>query len=565
MPTKNKRLCTILTNYANLVRTYIIDSFQMYSSTLLCVVVGFFAVVAALNTDYADLLTRGYTIDEENPKMALYRGSDYQVFKEENPHFKPDAANDDTGPMAFIPNFLGNLMPSTSRHKLVPMGSGKCFEEIKMSLILNEEKAQMNLRMVLGYPKGFTCTDHFLFLTLSDYYTSLARFRSGVFDIVLKGVQKSEFKYIRENGLVVFAASKGIFGTISSLYSTARLFIGSQTEENVIKHMRSYGFKLEKRHRYNIPFPKERLRSGDVFFLFDPSGIDALIGQGTASLIGHVGIVVENEQGVKEVCESVSYEAFVDPAEAELPTGIICTEYIEFMKLQETSRHIVIGRLKDELSEKFISNIEKVRTLYRELKTPYYGYEGLFGSFIDVPGDANMPFGTTEMLGFIIRAAHSMKPEVIDLLFKQGIAWRLGFDHDVAWDFDDLMIYTQHMKKQLGEIMAVVENQGRKYTKSNGDQVESMICSAFVMRMLQAGGVFGDLEFNAPETTPADLSYLDIFDKDIAWPAEFCTGTERGYCQFWGALDFDLPHFSTIKPYAHMNERCPTDRFHMKC
>jgi len=40
------------------------------------------------------------------------------------------------------------------------------------------------------------------------------------------------------------------------------------------------------------------------------------------------------------------------------------------------------------------------------------------------------------------------------------------------------------------------------------------VCSSFVVAVMKAAGVFGDMEIHATEFTPRDLYMLDVYDKE---------------------------------------------------
>lgn len=104
------------------------------------------------------------------------------------------------------------------------------------------------------------------------------------------------------------------------------------------------------------------------------------------------------------------------------------------------------------------------------------------------------------------------------------------------------------------ELLAIPEKEGWEY--SDG---KNYVCSCFVVAFYKAGGLFDDLEINSTEFTPKDLYQLDFFDKNYQKP-KVCqeADPELPYCQIMGKYKIDLPGYSTIKPYAHMNEKCPS-------
>ena len=70
--------------------------------------------------------------------------------------------------------------------------------------------------------------------------------------------------------------------------------------------------------------------------------------------------------------------------------------------------------------------------------------------------------------------------------------------------------------------------------------------------------MFHGEEVNASEFTVTDIYQLDIYDKKFDKP-DRCTEADYAleFCQLFGTYRLELPGFSSVHPYAHMNERCP--------
>ena len=74
---------------------------------------------------------------------------------------------------------------------------------------------------------------------------------------------------------------------------------------------------------------------------------------------------------------------------------------------------------------------------------------------------------------------------------------------------------------------------------------------------MKNSGVFGDIDINSTEFTPKDLYELEFWqmNKKIEGCEDYM---EDGYCQFLGQYILKLGKTSFVKPYQHMNEKCPT-------
>ena len=108
----------------------------------------------------------------------------------------------------------------------------------------------------------------------------------------------------------------------------------------------------------------------------------------------------------------------------------------------------------------------------------------------------------------------------------------------------------------LNELIAIPEDDSWHYKTSKG--MPFFTQASFIASALKELGVFHGEEINASEFTVTDIYQLDIFEKGYDKP-EFCVEADYilDYCQLFGTYRLDLPGFSSIHPYAHMNERCP--------
>jgi hypothetical protein len=122
----------------------------------------------------------------------------------------------------------------------------------------------------------------------------------------------------------------------------------------------------------------------------------------------------------------------------------------------------------------------------------------------------------------------------------------------------DLAAEAARQNKTFTSMMAEVEKDGWLYEGLYPTPHVSYVCSAYVTAMYKAAGVISDIE--ATEFSPADLIALDVYDKNYNRPADCVEADPEGYgyCQFIGRFRLYFPNYSTIKPYAHMDEHCPS-------
>ena len=108
--------------------------------------------------------------------------------------------------------------------------------------------------------------------------------------------------------------------------------------------------------------------------------------------------------------------------------------------------------------------------------------------------------------------------------------------------------------KTFEELVAMPEIDGWIY--SDGP---NYVCSCFVTAFYKAGGLFDGLSIQANEFTPKDVYSLNFFDKNYKRPqACIDADPELPDCQIMGKFKVDLPTYSSIDPYDHMNENCPS-------
>lgn len=109
----------------------------------------------------------------------------------------------------------------------------------------------------------------------------------------------------------------------------------------------------------------------------------------------------------------------------------------------------------------------------------------------------------------------------------------------------------------LAELLAVPESDIWRYEANGGEPLFS--AGSFVAAALRALGVFRGLQVNTAEFTVKDVYELDIYEADFEDKPDLCVEADYylDFCQLFGTYRLDLPGYSTIQPYEHMNEKCP--------
>lgn len=181
-----------------------------------------------------------------------------------------------------------------------------------------------------------------------------------------------------------------------------------------------------------------------------------------------------------------------------------------------------------------------------------YGYHNFIYTWIDTK-DQNLPYLIpSEFVPIAFDIVGSLLPSAIDSIALEGINLRLGTS---GLNMKQLTEEAAQRNMTITDVMAMPEQDSWIY--SDGP---SYVCSCFVVAIWKEAGVLDDMELNANEFTPKDVYELDVFNTTAVLP-EQCTRADPDlpYCQILGKYKYTLPTYSTITPYPHMNEHCPSE------
>lgn len=217
--------------------------------------------------------------------------------------------------------------------------------------------------------------------------------------------------------------------------------------------------------------------------------------------------------------------------------------------------HVAYMPLSEEMRNKF-NETAATEYFHRVQGLPYGLHNFLYG-WIDTPND-NWPLVLPKnIVPIVFSVLERIDRNLTDTFFTQALNKRLG-THNL--NITEVAVAAhEKMNLTVPELMAQVEEDGWKYTGQYHDG-ESMVCSSFVTAMWKAGGLF-DVPVNAVEWGPKDVYQVDIFNKNYTDERpQQCKDADPDvhFCQLLGKYRFTFPGFSSIKPYAHMNEKCPS-------
>ena len=299
----------------------------------------------------------------------------------------------------------------------------------------------------------------------------------------------------------------------------------------------------ERRNNTIVNFDKSIVKSGDAIVISRMDGLDPMIMIGSGGRIGHCC-----------VCSWIDGELYVLEAQDARywpKAGIQRTKWDEWIKWAHNADfNVALLPLREEYRNKL--DVDKANAWFEnEVEGLPYGYHNFIFTWIDT-ASKNFPFVTThDFIDLVFSTISKIYPKWSDLLITEALNLRLG-KKDLT--YQQAVAEAARRGKTLEELVAEPEIEGLEYHDGL-----SYVCGCFVVAYWEHGGLFGDLKITPHEFTPRDLYTLDIFDKEYKKPQECIDDNpDLPYCQIMGKFIITLDNYSTIKPYEHMNEKCPS-------
>lgn len=304
---------------------------------------------------------------------------------------------------------------------------------------------------------------------------------------------------------------------------------------------------LEERDTKKVEIDESMIKSGDYFAILRLDGLDPLIMYGTGSHSGHTVMALRMD-GELYIVES--QDAWYWPVHR-----IQRTRFSEWIKNAENCDfHVAYLPLSTEMRAKF-NETSAIEYFYKVEGLPYGFHNFLYG-WIDTPTDnwpRVLPVGLVPVVFSMIER---IDKNLTDTFFTAALNKHLGVNN---YNISEIAVEAGKRNMTVSDVMAITEEDGWKYTGEYHDG-ESMVCSSFVTAMWKAGGLF-DVPINAVEWGPKDVYQVDIFNKNFKDERpQACKDADPDahFCQILGKYRFTFPGFSSIKPYAHMNDKCPS-------
>jgi hypothetical protein len=438
----------------------------------------------------------------------------------------------------------------------------RCF---KKNIVSFKEMSKDKIVLFLeNYNKTETwCSELFIFHTSNHNFMQFVAFQ-GTHEIVLKRITQDDKDEIRVNGIKLYGFCTGLVNTIKSFFKTLKAFYGGlgvdpnaknpKFRPNIPKDMERANLRILELFNHDTPerrknntivnIDKNLIKSGDFLLISRFDGIDQLIMIGAGGKSGH-----------SAVCTWMNGELYVVESQSGWywpRSGIQKNKWEDWIQwAYNADFNVILLPLREEYRQKF--DVNKANEWFeKEVEGLPYGYHNFIFTWIDTPAN-NFPFFTTsEITEFLFSLVSKVYPKGSDLFITDALNKRVG---KTGLTFQQAVAEAARQGKSVEELLAEPEPEGIEYVDGL-----NYVCSCFVIAFWKHGGLFGDLDFSPNEFGPKDIYNLDIFDKDFQRPQECIDDNpDLPYCQIMGKFIIDLDNYSTIKPYAHMNEKCSSE------
>ena len=439
--------------------------------------------------------------------------------------------------------------------------SSRCFE--KNTVAFKEMSRDKIVLSLENSGKTDTwCSELFIFHTSNHNYLQFIAFE-GFHEIVIKRITQDDKDEIKVNGVKLYGFCAGLVNTVKSFFLTLKAFYGGlgidphaknpKFRPSIPKDMEKANLRILELFNHYTPerrkndtivnFDKKTIHSGDFLLISRMDGLDPLIMIGAGGRSGH-----------SAVCSWVGDELYVLESQSGWywpHDGIQRNKWEDWLKWAHNADfNVALLPIREEYRNKF-DNAKAMEWFENEVEGLNYGYHNFISTWIDTV-DKNFPFiATSEIVEFLFSLVSKVYPPASDLIITENINIRVGKQN---LTFQQAVAEAARQGKSLEQLLAEPEKEGIKYSDGL-----NYVCSCFVVAYWKHGGLFGDLDLSPNEFGPRDIYMLDIFDKNVTRPQECIDDNpDLPYCQVMGRFILDLEEgaYSSIKPYAHMNERC---------
>ncbi|CAO1944784.1 unnamed protein product [Urochloa humidicola] len=438
---------------------------------------------------------------------------------------------------------------------------GACFYENEAWLVFHNESESKygggTIHIKTTKAHSWTCIDLYVFATpyrvTWDYYF-LGREHTLDFK---EWESEAEYEYVKRNGVSIFLMPSGTIGTLRALWDVFPLFTNTAWGENanlnfLKKHM---GATFEERPKpWVSELNTDDIHSGDFLVLSKIrgrwGGFETLEKWVTGAYAGHTAVCLRDSDGKLWVGESGNENEKGEDVIAILPWE----EWWEFEVTKDDSNpQIALLPLHPDLRAKF--NETAAWNYAKSMNGKPYGYHNMIFSWIDTISDNYPPPLDAHVVASVMTVWTKLQPEYASNLWKEALNKRLGTK---GLDLPEIIVESEKRGITFDKLLTVPEKDNWVY-----EDGQSASCVTFVLMMYKEAGLFGPItnSVEVTEFTIKDAYTLNFFENNSTRLPKWCNKDDTvklPFCQIKGRYRMELPGYNTMKPYAHMNERCPS-------
>ena len=456
--------------------------------------------------------------------------------------------------------FMGVVVGTVSESQPQFSAETPCFKSTTFAVKWTDKRTA-KVTFTNGVKKAPFCSDHFLITTLISYdlHTNWMYFFNT---ITYKFKTDEEAQFARTAGIKIMLMCDSWRNLIPNIIITGSLLIPEilgKLKIPITPTLRKF-FALEQQNfleRYigakfiprkqQYPITEEYIRkyiqSGDILVLTGPSGTGSLIYYGTGGPVTHAAIAMweTNAKGEKNLWILEANGQGLVRIDLEQWWGMYNSE-VAWLPLSKESR----AKFDADKAWKWFHSVENLR----------YGTDNFMLTLIDDP--LNNFSGVVDVYSFVImlRSLDYLVSGLFDTLLGKALNQRLAVKGVVPkLSFTDILYEAQRRGTDIVQLLKIPEIDGWLY---DGDQ--QYVCSALAIEMLQRGGLLQGLDINSHEFTPRDVYMIQLYNSDPKSLPDLCQKNDpgQGFCQLKGNFKIDTALYNSVKPYSHMNDRCPS-------
>lgn len=454
----------------------------------------------------------------------------------------------------FLPTMVGQLNATTTTKRF----SGQCFQDSEVSIVfVNNNTVEVHHK--LGKRHGL-CGEAFLYSTIKNFHVEVF-YLGGHHKVRFTHLSADEMQLIKEGGIFIFRFCDKVINILPDFFKTLWLFVGGlgldpkipffgsdptefQIKENIRFIKEATGYEWKKRPKdVVVDIDTSLIKSGDFLAITRFDGLDQIIEWGAGSHAGHstMAIWIEGELWVVE-----SQAAWYWPRK-----GIQKNPFHQWIKWARNADFMVTWLpLTEEMRAKF--DEKRAIEWFNNIEGTPYGYHNFLFGWIDTPDKSYPPLLDPNFIGPMFSLIEKISPFAAKEVFALALNKRLGTqDLDVTQLAE--VIYARGL--DFPTVFAMPEVDGWLYPDG-----ESYVCSSFVIAMWKAAGLFDGYEVSGTEFTPRDIYQMTYINSSYVVPPNCkAVDPQNPYCQIMGAYRMEFPGISTVGPYSHMNDHCPSE------